>query len=80
LIGGAIGAVLATGVLVLVLLRRRKRASFGKIPAAHKPAKFPKAGEAEPKPHFMAAVKARLMPGKGKEAAPVAEPVMERAE
>ncbi len=80
LIGGAIGAVLAVGALVLALLRRRKRSSFGKIPAAHKPAKIPKAGEAEPKPHFMAAVKARLMPGKGKEAAPAAEPVTEQAE
>jgi len=28
----------------------------------------------------MAAVKARLMPGKGKEAAPAAEPVAEQAE
>jgi LPXTG-motif cell wall-anchored protein len=80
LIGGAIGAVLAIGALALVLLRRRKRSSFGKIPAAHKPAKIPKAGEGEPKPHFMAAVKARLMPGKVKEAAPAAEPVTEQAE
>jgi hypothetical protein len=80
LIGGAIGAVLAVGVLVLALLRRRKRSSFGKIPAAHKPAKIPKADELESKPHFMAAVKARLMPGKGKEAAPADEPVMEQAE
>jgi len=79
-IGGAIGAVLAIGALALALLRRRKRSSFGKIPAAHKPAKLPKADEADPKPHFMAAVKARLMPGKGKEAAPAAEPVMEQAE
>jgi hypothetical protein len=80
LIGGAIGAVLAIGALVLALLRRRKRSSFGKIPAEHKPAKIPKAGEGEPKPHFMAAVKARLMPGKGKEAAPPVEPVTEQAE
>ena len=83
LIGGAIGAVLAIGALVLALLRRRKRSSFGKIPAAHKPAKIPAAapaGEAEPKPHFMAAVKARLMPGKGKEAAPAAEPVAQQVE
>jgi hypothetical protein len=72
--------VLAIGALVLALLRRRRRSSFGKIPAAHKPARIPKtppAGDEEPKPHFMAAVKARLMPGKGKEAAPAAEPVME---
>jgi hypothetical protein len=80
LIGGALGAVLAVGALVLALLRRRKRSSFGKIPAAHKPAKIPKAGEAEPKPHFMAAVKARLMPGRGKEAAPAVEPMAEQAE
>ena len=80
LIGGAIGAVLAVGALVLALLRRRKRSSFGKIPAAHKPAKIPKAGEDEPKPHFMAAVKARLMPGKGKEAPAAAEPVIEQVE
>jgi hypothetical protein len=80
LIGGAIGAVLAIGTLVLALLRRRKRSSFGKIPAEHKPAKIPKAGEGEPKPHFMAAVKARLMPGRAKEAAPAAEPVAEQAE
>jgi len=79
-IGGALGAVLAVCALVLAVLRRRKRSSFGKIPAAHKPAKIPTAGEAEPKPHFMAAVKARLMPGKGKEAAPVAEPVTEQGE
>jgi hypothetical protein len=83
-IGAGFGAVLAVAALVLVLLRRRKRSSFGKIPAAHKPAKLPKAakaapaaGESEPKPHFMAAVKARLMPGRGKEAAPdAAEPVL----
>jgi hypothetical protein len=80
LIGGAIGAVLAISALVLVVLRRRKRSSFGKIPAAHKPAKLPKAGEVEPKPHFMAAVKARLMPGRAREATPQAEPVAEQAE
>jgi hypothetical protein len=79
LIGGAIAAVLGAGALVLALLRRRKRSSFGKIPAAHKPAKLPKTEEGAPKPHFMAAVKARLMPGRGKEAAPV-EPVAEAAE
>jgi len=85
-IGAGLGAVLAVGALVLMLLRRRKRSSFGKIPAAHKPAKLPKAAKAapaegEPKPNFMAAVKARLMPGRGKEAAPdaaapAAEPVL----
>jgi hypothetical protein len=80
LIGGAIGAVLAISALVLAVLRRRKRSSFGKIPAAHKPAKLPKAGEVEPKPHFMAAVKARLMPGRAREATPQAEPVAEQAE
>lgn len=79
-IGGAIGAVLAIGALVLVLLRRRKRSSFGKIPAAHKPARIPKEDEGEPKPDFMAIVKARLMPGKAKEAAPAAEPVTEQVE
>jgi pilus assembly protein FimV len=76
---GAIGAVLVLGALALAVLRRRKRAGFGKIPAEHKPAKIPKTGEGEPKPHFMAAVKARLMPGK-KEAAPAVERVAEQAE
>jgi hypothetical protein len=82
LIGGAIAALSAIAGLVLALLGRRKRASVGKIPAAHKPAKLPKAArpapaEGEPKPNFMAAVKARLMPGRGKEAAPdAAEPVL----
>ena len=79
-IGAAIGAMVAVGALVLALLRRRKRSTFGKIPAAHKPAKIPKEGEGEPKPHFMAAVKARLMPGKGKGPAPAAEPVAEQVE
>lgn len=74
LIGGAIAGVAALAGLVLALLRRRKRAGFGKIPAAHKPARLPKAGKeavaaGEPKPHFMAAVKARLMPNRGKDAA-----------
>jgi hypothetical protein len=86
LIGAGLAAVLAVGAIVLALLRRRRRARFGKIPAAHKPAKLPKAAKAsgapaavegEPKPDFMAAVKARLMPGRGKEAAvPAAEPVL----
>jgi hypothetical protein len=86
-IGASLAAVLAAGAIVLVLLRRRQRGSFGKIPAAHKPAKLPKAAKAaragpaaqegEPKPNFMAAVKARLMPGRGKETAvPGAEPVL----
>jgi hypothetical protein len=90
LIGAAIAAVSAIAGLAMVLLGRRKRAGFGKIPAAHKPAKLPKATrtgkapaahEGEPKPNFMAAVKARLMAGRGKDAAstpaaPVAEPVL----
>ena len=70
-IGGAIGAVLVTGALVLALLRRRKRSSASKIPAA---------GEGEPKPHFMAAVKARLMPGKRRDVAAPAEPVAQQAQ
>lgn len=78
LIGAGLVAVLAIGALVLALLRRRKHANVGKIPAAHKPARPPKAGaapgEGEPKPNFMAAVKARLMPGRGKGAAPMAAP------
>jgi len=73
-LGGAIAAVLGIGALVLALLRRRRRSSLGKIPAAHKPAKLPGAEEGAPKPHFMAAVKARLMPGRGKEAAPEVAP------
>jgi hypothetical protein len=86
LIGGAIAGIAALAGLVLALLARRKRAGFGKIPAAHKPARLPKAGKetavaGEPKPHFMAAVKARLMPNRGKDAAPNAaaagdEPVL----
>jgi pilus assembly protein FimV len=74
MIGAAIAAVSALAGLVLVLLGRRKRASAGKIPAAHKPARMPKAAKApapaegEPKPHFMAAVKARLMPNRGQTA------------
>jgi hypothetical protein len=71
LIGAAIAAVFALAGLVLALLGRRQRASVGKIPAAHKPARMPKAArapaaaEGEPKPNFMAAVKARLMPHRG---------------
>ena len=66
------------------MLRRRKRSSFGKIPKEHKPAKLPTAAkvaepggpEAPPKPNFMSAVKARLMPGNRKSPAPEpAEPV-----
>jgi hypothetical protein len=75
-IGAAIAAVCALAGLVLVLLGRRKRASAGKIPAAHKPARTPKAAKApaegEPKPNFMAAVKARLMPNHGQAPAPAA--------
>lgn len=70
LIGGAVAAVLALGGLGAALLRRRKRSSFGKIPKEHKPARMP---DATPKPGFMAAVKARLMPGSRKHPAP--EPV-----
>jgi hypothetical protein len=78
-IGAAIAGVAALAGLVLALLRRRQRAGFGKIPAAHKPARLPKAGKeavaaGAPKPHFMAAVKARLMPNRGKDAAPDAAP------
>ena len=77
--GAAVAGVAALAGLVLALLRRRKRAGFGKIPAAHKPARLPKAGRegaaaGEPKPDFMAAVKARLMPNRGKDAAPDAAP------
>lgn len=87
-IGAGIAAVLAIAALVLALLRRRKRAGIGKIQAEHKPSRLPKAAravpaaeEGEPKPTFMAAVKARLMPGRGKggaqESAPeAAEPVL----
>ena len=80
-VGAGIAALLAVGALVLALLRRRKRAAVGKIQEAHKPGRIPKPGEAgEPKPAFMAAVKARLMPGRSKAAAPgtptaAAEPV-----
>jgi hypothetical protein len=80
-IGAGIAAVLAIAALALALLRRRKRAGIGKIPAAHKPAKLPKAGkdaaveEGEAKPKFMEAVKARLMPGRARGPAP-AEPVL----
>jgi len=67
LIGGGVAAVAAIAGLVLALLGRRKRSRFGKIPPEHKPAKLPKAAaEGTPKPHFMAAVKARLMPGRAK--------------
>lgn len=83
LIGGAVAGLAALAGLVLALLGRRKRAGFGKIPAAHKPVKLPKAAktappaEGESKPGFMASVKARLMPGRGREAVPeVAEPVL----
>ena len=76
-------AIQALLVPALALLGRRKRAGFGKIPAAHKPAKLPKAAKAAPpaegeaKPGFMASVKARLMPGRGREAVPeLAEPVL----
>lgn len=87
LIGAGVAAVCAIAGLVLALLRRRKHSRFGKIPPEHKPAKLPK-GEAvlddgEPKPNFMAAVKARLMPGRGKDAAPApaaVEPVADQAQ
>lgn len=76
-IATGLAAVLALAALVLALLRRRQRANFGKVPAAHKPAKLPKAppapGEGGPKTNFMAAVKSRLMPGRGKGAASEAE-------
>jgi hypothetical protein len=69
-IGAGVAGLLAVAALVLALLRRRKRAGIGKIQEAHKPSRIPKPAEAgEPKPAFMAAVKARLMPGRGKAAA-----------
>ncbi|MBD8531954.1 MULTISPECIES: hypothetical protein [unclassified Massilia] len=69
LIGAGVAAVAAIAGLVLALLGRRKRSRFGKIPPEHKPAKLPKAAaDGSPKPHFMAAVKARLMPGRAKAA------------
>ena len=78
LIGG-VAAILALAGLVAAWLRRRKRSNFGKIPKEHKPAKLPTAvnaaepgaPDAPPKPNFMASVKARLMPGSGKNPAPV---------
>ncbi|MDB5792096.1 MAG: hypothetical protein JWQ80_2120 [Massilia sp.] len=82
LIGAAVAAVVALAGLAVALLRRRKRSSFGKIPKEHKPARVPKEGKAPapggseggpddpPKPSFMSAVKARLMPGTHKPAAP----------
>ncbi|MGJ9419431.1 hypothetical protein ACHAC9_16975 [Massilia sp. CMS3.1] len=76
LIGIGLAAVLAIVALVLALLRRRQRSAFGKIPAEHKPVKLPQEAPAavtgEPKLNFMAAVKARLMPGRAREAAPAA--------
>ncbi|MFC5462488.1 hypothetical protein [Massilia niabensis] len=83
LIGGAIAAVLALAGLALALLRRRKRSSLGKIPKEHKPARMPAAATADgvPKPNFMSAVKARLMPGSRKPAAPEpVEPALENSE
>jgi hypothetical protein len=69
-IGAGVAGVLAIAALVAALLRRRKRAGIGKIQEVHKPSRIPKPAEAgEPKPAFMAAVKARLMPGRGKAAA-----------
>ena len=89
LIGAAVAAILAIAGLAVALLRRRKRSGFGKIPKEHKPARVPKAGQETapgglegapdgtpdqpPKPSFMSAVKARLMPGRRKPAA--SEPV-----
>ena len=68
LIGGAVAATLVLAALAVALLRRRKRSTFGKIPKEHKPARTPTAADAEdtPKPSFMAAVRARLVPGAGK--------------
>lgn len=67
LIGAGVAAVAAIAGLVLALLGRRKRSRFGKIAPEHKPAKLPAVpAEGAPKPHFMAAVKARLMPGRSK--------------
>jgi pilus assembly protein FimV len=69
-LGAGVAGLLAVAGLVLALLRRRKRAAIGKIQEAHKPSRIPKPEEAgESKPAFMAAVKARLMPGRGKAAA-----------
>ena len=81
LIGAGLAGVMAVAGLVLALLRRRKRAGIGKIPAEHKPAKLPKVAPADgaPKPNFMQAVKARLMPGRTREGAAPAEPVPEQA-
>ncbi|MFC5512155.1 hypothetical protein ACFPOU_13590 [Massilia jejuensis] len=82
LIGAGLAAMLALGALVLMLLRRRHGAGFGKIAALHKPAKLPKAAPVPgaPTPHFMAAVKARLMPGRGKGTpSKAAEPVLDDA-
>jgi hypothetical protein len=76
-IAGAAAAGLALAGLVAALLRRRKRSTFGKVPKEHKPARPPKAGEAPegtPKPSFMSAVKARLMPGSRKNPAPASAP------
>jgi hypothetical protein len=80
-IGAGVAGLLAIAALVLALLRRRKRAAVGKIQEAHKPSRIPKPAQAgEPKPAFMAAVKARLMPGRTKAAsgapATPAEPVL----
>jgi hypothetical protein len=67
LIGAGVAAVAAIAGLVLALLGRRKRSRFGKIAPEHKPAKLAAVpAEGVPKPHFMAAVKARLMPGRSK--------------
>lgn len=82
-IAAAVAACLALAGLALALLRRRRRSTFGKIPKEHKPARLPKAGEesgAAPKPNFMAAVKARLMP-RNRQAAPPepVEPALESA-
>jgi LPXTG-motif cell wall-anchored protein len=83
LIGGALAAVAALGALAFVLLRRRRNASLGKIAPEHKPAKLLQEGapEAAPKPSFMAAVKARLMPGRNNPApAAAAAPAVAAAE
>jgi pilus assembly protein FimV len=84
-IAGGVAGLLALAGLAVMLLRRRKSSSFGKIPKEQKPAKLPAAAQADaeagtPKPGLMAAVKARLMPGSRKQPAPPVEPSVESAE
>ncbi|MET0983589.1 MAG: hypothetical protein ABWY02_15905 [Telluria sp.] len=83
LIGGGLAAILAIAGLAAVLLRRRKRSGFGKIPKERKPARTPSPGapDATPKPSFMSGVRSRLMRGSRKPAAPEpVEPALESSE